>query len=407
MNLGQFLAFLLTLAVIVTYLNHRFVQMPTTIAIMFSSLLISLLLLLLSKLGFTTFEESFANTLKGFDFYNFLMHGLLSFLLFAGALNVEFTHLQKRAWEITILALFGTVVSTLLVAGGVYYLLPYLGYQLPFIYCLLFGALISPTDPIAVLAIFKRLGVSKEIRIILEGESLFNDGVAIVLFLSFYQILQTGEGLTWPYFLEMFIIKSVGGIAYGVILGIVSYLLIKPIHNHKVIILLTVGVTTGGYAVAELLEISGPLAMVTAGIFIGNRGRPFSMSENDSRAVDQFWEIIDEILNAILFVLIGFEVLLIDLDFLQLVCAGAGIMIVLLSRLISVGIPLQCFKLFKKYPPNQIKIMVWGGLRGGLAVALALSLPNSELRSMVLTLTYFTVVFAILVQGMTMKYFIK
>lgn len=407
MDLTGFFAFLLTLAVIITYLNHRFVRLPTTIAIMGASLLISLLLLVVEKFGVTEFGSTFTQALNSLNFYDFLMHGLLSFLLFAGALNVEFSHLQKSKWEVSILAIFGTVVSTLLVAGSVYYFLPLFGYALPFIYCLLFGALISPTDPIAVLAIFKRLGVPSNIRTVLEGESLFNDGVGIVLFLSFYQILQTNESFTWTFFMEMFLIKSVGGIAYGMILGIVSYLLIKPIHNHKVIILLTVGVATGGYALAELLEISGPLAMVTAGIFIGNRGRPFSMSEIDSQAVDQFWEIIDEILNAILFVLIGFEVLLLDLEVSQLFAAVGVIAIVLIARLISVGIPFQCFKYFKNYPPHQVKIIVWGGLRGGLAVALALSLPNNALRSTVVTFTYFTVVFAILVQGMTIKYLVR
>lgn len=398
---------ILTSAIGVGYLNHRYIKMPPSIAIMASALLLSACLLTLDALGYHSIKQTAARFLSHINFHDLLINGMLSFLLFAGALNIDINELVDQKWEVGTLATLGTVASALLIGTGSYYLLHALGFNIPFAYTMLFGALISPTDPIAVLAIFKRMGAPRKLSIKVEAESLFNDGVGIVIFLSIYQLIFTHQPITFISLSALFLKQAIGGIVYGVGLGALAYWLLKPIDDHKVEILITLAVATGGYTFAQMLDISGPLAMVAAGLLIGNHGRSFSMSKGAKESLDTFWELIDEMLNAVLFLIIGLELTLIDASWRELTIAAAGIPLVLLIRYLIVAAPISLFKIWRNYAPHVIKIMTWGGLRGGLAVALALSIPASPYRHIILVMTYAIVLFSVIVQGLTVKYLIR
>lgn len=403
MNLFSILAAILTFAVAVAYINYRTIRLPAVIAIMAASLALSLGLIIAGKFGLVQTKDTLAIVLRKIDFHELLMDGMLSFLLFAGALNIDISHLQARKWEISLLASLGTVVSTVLVAVLVYWLVPVFGIHLDFIYCLLFGALISPTDPIAVLALFKSLNAPRQMSVFLEGESLFNDGVGIVIFLSLYELAFSGHSISFSSVSTLFLQQAVGGLLYGAALGLLAYFLLKPIDDHKIEILVTLAIVSGGYAFAEWLHVSGPLAMVVAGLFIGNQGRYFYMSKKTRESLETFWEVVDEVLNAVLFLLIGLELLILDIHLAELLLALLVIPLVLIVRWLCVATPMSFFKRRQSYSPYMIYILTWGGLRGGLAVALALALPAIAERQTILTMTYAVVVFSILVQGLTMR----
>ena len=394
----------ITVAVLISYLNHRFVKMPTTIAIMVGAIGLSLVLIFLDHY-FIGIEEHVRSQLEALDFHDLLMFVMLPFLLFAGALTVDLPALAHRRKEIAVLAMLGTLLSTFIVGIGSYYLLILLGNPIPFIYCLLFGALISPTDPIAVIAMLKSLGASKELDALVGGESLFNDGVAIVIFLTIYHIaFSSGATPTVSDVTFLFARQAIGGIAYGLVLGLVAYWLMSKVDDPHIEILLTLAVVTGGYYVAEHLEISGPLSMVVAGIFIGNYGRKYNMSAHTREHLDSFWELVDELLNAALFFLVGLEILLLfPIPGNAILIGLLAIPLVLLSRLTVVAGPFMIFKRRDEYPAYIISILTWGGLRGGLALAMALALPKDEYRPIVLVMTYACVVFSVVVQGMTVK----
>jgi Na+:H+ antiporter len=403
MDMIHLLYLAITLSAILAYLNHAYIRIPSTIAIMSGSLLISLAIIAIDKVSLSPLEAHAIDILQKLDFHKLLMEGMLNFLLFAGALNVDIYHLTTRKWEITTLATLSTITSMFLIASAIYYLLIILNLPIPYLYCLLFGALISPTDPIAVLSIFKQVNAKESLNVTVTGESLFNDGVGIVLFITLSQVAFSTTEFSWSAALLLFFQQAVGGIIYGVLLGLAGYQLIKKLSDEKVEILITLAMTTGGYILAEKLGTSGPLAMVTAGIFIGNHGKIFGMRKESRENLDKFWELVDEILNAILFLLIGFELLLTRHDSRYLLAGLAVIPIVLLVRYCVVGIPMSIFKRYKRYVPHFINILAWGGLRGGLAVALALSMPDSQYREVILIMTYCVVVFSIIVQGLTIK----
>ncbi len=395
---------ILTIAILIGYLNFRFVKMQPTTAIMLGSLIISFVLIIIGRFGFHSIEHSIESILKQIPFHDLLINGMLSFLLFAGALRIDINQLKNQKWEIAVLALGSTIASTLLVAGLTFYILPIIGVRVTFIYCLLFGALISPTDPIAVLATFKELGAPKKLSVMVEGEALFNDGVAIVIFLTIYQLAFNGQHhVTWQATSLLFLEQAGGGIIYGGAIGLLAYWLIKPIDDHKIEILITLLIVTAGYTLARHLHISGPLAMVVAGIFIGNRGRNFSMSKKSVEYLDNFWELIEEILNAVLFLLIGLELLAVSIGKHQFIAALFAIPLVLLIRSITVVIPMSIFKKWRRYPTGTIRILIWGGLRGGLALALALALPAGKYRDLIIAMTYAVAAFAIIVQGITVR----
>lgn len=409
MDLIQTFATLITLAALFSYINHRFIKLPTTIGLLIISLLLSLALIGLGKFGFPL--ESYAQVmLKEVDFNKALMQGMLSALLFAGALHVSLEDLKQQKWIVAILASVGMLSSTVMVGFASYYVFALFDLNIPLIYCLLFGSLISPTDPIAVLGILKHLGAPKTLETKIAGESLFNDGFAVVVFIVLLGIAAGGEGddpVSVASVVTLFLQEAVGGVGFGLIAGYVVFRMLASIDNYQVEILLTLGLVFGGYALASALHISGPIFVVVAGLLIGNRGRQHGMSDRTREHLDNFWELIDEILNAVLFVLIGLEVLILSFDLNYLYAGLVMIPVTLLARFISVGVPVSLMKLRKTFTPNVIRILTWGGLRGGISIALALTLPAGEAREALIVVTYVIVIFSIIVQGLTVGKLIK
>ncbi len=398
----------LVVTALLAYLNHRFVGLPTTIGVMVAALVFSLALVGLDALGMAhglrEYEESL---LRSIDFSDVLMQGMLSLLLFAGALHVDMSELKRYRWPVGALAVIGTTLSTAAVGYGMWLALPMVGVQLPFIYCLLFGALISPTDPIAVAGILKSAGAPKALDLVIAGESLFNDGVGVVIFSLLLGVLASGLTPTLGHGVEILLREAGGGLLFGLVLGYVTFRLLRSVDNYQVEVLLTLAAVTGGYALASTLHVSGPLAMVVAGLIIGNHGRALAMSDTTRRYLDMFWELIDEILNALLFVLIGMEVLLLVLSVNQLAAACVAIVVTLMARLLTVGVPVRVLRGAFDLPLGSWKVLTWGGLRGGISVALALSLPAGSERNTVVALTYCVVVFSILAQGLSIGYVIR
>ena len=392
----------LVVTALLAYLNQRFVGLPTSIGVTIGALAISLALLGLNALGVGESTRHHVDAfLRAIDFSSVLMQGMLSLLLFAGALHVDLDELKAYRWQVGWLAFAGTLASTVLVGVAMWLLLPWVGVPLPLLPCLLFGALISPTDPIAVMGILRSAGAPANVEMVIQGESLFNDGVGVVLFSLLLSTLVSGAIPTAGGALLLLAREAGGGILFGLALGWVTYRLLKSIDQYQVEVLLTLAAVMGGYAVANRLHVSGPLAMVVAGVMIGNRGRALAMSDTTRRYVDMFWELLDEILNAVLFVLLGLEVLLIHFSPALLGAGALAIGVALLARLGSVGLPVGVLRKVFRLPAGSWRVLTWGGLRGGISVALALSLPAGDTRDPVLALTYCVVVFAILVQGLT------
>lgn len=400
-------ATLISISALFAYINHRFIGLPTTIGVMMIAMVTSLLVYIVSLLGFADLHTQAKAMLESVDFNQTLLHGMLSFLLFAGALHVDLQALRKQKWIIMSLATVGVCLSTLIVGTATYYLLNALSCHLPYIYCLLFGALISPTDPIAVMSTVKRLGISKELETSIAGESLFNDGVGVVVFMVLAMLLQNPESITLGHVTIIFLEEAVGGIVFGLLLGGIGYVLLNSIDNYKVEILITLALVMGGYGLAMYLHTSGPIAIVVAGLITGNVLRRHAMSAQTRRSADEFWELIDEILNVILFALIGLEMLVIPFESQWFIAGLLLIVVVVSARFVSVGLPVRLIALKVPVAPHLVKILVWGGLRGGISVALALSLPEGESRDLVLFLTYVVVVFSIVVQGLTIGPVIK
>ena len=406
MKLYNILAVLITLSAGFSYINHRFIRLPTTIGLMAIALLVSLGLIALGPLGFGLKEDA-RLLLNSVDFDETLLHGMLSFLLFAGALHVNLADLARQKYIIGTLATLGVIGSTFIIGFASLWVLGWLGIELPFIYCLLFGALISPTDPIAVMGILKKAGVPESLETKITGESLFNDGVAVVVFLVILEIATGTQGVTAASVAALFLKEVVGGLIFGLLIGAIAYWMLKSVENYQVEILITLALVTGGFALADVLHLSGPIAIVVAGLLIGNHGRMLAMSDEVRDHLDNFWELVDEILNAVLFVLIGLEVLILTFNRAYILAGIILIPLLLAVRFVCVGIPVVILKRFRTFSPHVIKILTWGGLRGGISVALALSLPAGENREAILAVTYAIVVFSIIVQGLTIGRLVK
>ena len=402
MSLFNIIAILLTLSALFSYLNHRFFHLPTTVGLMLAALLMSLALLLLAALDIH-FEDDARLLLERINFSDTLLHGMLAFLLFAGALHIDLEDLSRHKWIIGILATVGILFSSLLIGFSSHWIFALLGMDIPLIYCFLFGALISPTDPIAVLGILKSAGAPRALEIKIAGESLFNDGVAVVLFLALIGLLTGGEELTVSGLFHLFMQEAVGGLLFGLFLGWLAFQLLKSIDDYPVEIIITLALVTGGYSLAEYLHLSAPIAIVVAGLLVGNHGRTFAMSDKTIEHLDSFWELVDEMLNGVLFVLIGLEVLVLTVNGDVLLAGLLIIPMILLVRMLSVGIPITLFQMRRTFPKGTVPILTWGGLRGGISVALALSLPTGNEREILLAVTYIVVVFSILVQGLTIE----
>lgn len=394
-------AIFLSITALLTYVNHRFIGLPTTIGVMVISILLSIVAIFLGFLGFEQLIDYEMSLLNQLDFTEVLLDGMLSMLLFAGALHVNIGDLRQYKLPIGILACIGTIVSAVLIAAAIYYMLPLFGFGLPFIWCLLFGALISPTDPIAVMGILASAGAPKSIETVIAGESLFNDGIGVVIFVLLLGILSSGDIPTVNYVAHALAVEAGGGILFGLVLGAILYYMLQSIDSYQEEVLLTLAGVIGGYALASHWHLSGPLAMVMMGLMVGNRGRALAMSDKTRHYIDLFWELIDEILNAILFVLIGLEVVMIAYSANLFIAAGLTIIIALLARFIVVGMTTRTFRHQLELPVGAWKVLTWGGLRGGISVALVLQLPAGGERDILLALTYAVVVFSILVQGLS------
>lgn len=355
--------------------------------------------------GETVLPKTFGhlnNLMNGIDFTEVLMGAMLNFLLFAGGIHININDLKEQFRPVLIFSTAGVVISTFVVGFGMFYLLPFLGIELPFIYCLLFGALISPTDPVAVLSILKQANVSKSLETKVAGESLFNDGMAVVVFTVVLQLAIGKEVDLGVESIGLLLMKEAGGgILLGVVLGWITSRLMREVDDYIISVLVTLSVVMGGYLIARQMHISGPLTMVAAGLFMGNFNVRFKMKSVTQDYLIKFWELIDEILNAVLFLFIGFELLMIK-DLKHYMVPGLlAIAVVLFARLISIWVPTRFMSLRTRFSPQTIKVLVWGGIRGGVSIALAMSIPKSDYSEIILSITYCVVVFSIIVQGLT------
>jgi CPA1 family monovalent cation:H+ antiporter len=408
MDLLTIVTFLVVLAALFGYINVRFLRLPITIGLMLVSIVFSLLMLALGFIepSIIALEEQLVGAI---DFRRLLMDGMLSLLLFAGALHVDFGKLATYRWPILAFATIGVLISTVLVGVMSWFVLGLLGLPIDFIYCLLFGALISPTDPIAALGILQKLGVPKKLEIKIVGESLINDGIGVVVFITLFQVAQLGLGEVEPAEIGLLFLEEVGGgVLLGFALGWLAWYLMRTIDNYEAEVMITLAIVMGGYWLASRLHFSGPLAMVVAGLMIGNqRFRTSTMSEETELYVDKFWEILDLLLNAVLFVLIGLEIVVLPFNGPWFLAGLAMIPVVLLARWLALAPPVALFSRRLEFEPHTHLIMTWGGLRGGISIALALSLTPAMPRDLILSITYVVVVFSIIVQGLTVDGLIR
>ncbi|PSJ40108.1 cation:proton antiporter [Zobellella taiwanensis] len=410
MSVYYTLCFLAAMAISIAFVNQYIMKIQTTIAITSGALAISILMLILGKTTWPELQEHAVEVVKTVDFGEFLLQGILGFLLFAGGLGINLPALKSQKWEISVLVIVGVLISTLVVAAGLWLLAYVAAIPLPFIYCLLFGALISPTDPIAVLAIVKKLGAPEQIAIQIEGESLFNDGIGLVAFLTIFAVAFSGNEASFGSVLTLFTHEAIGGIIFGALLGLMSHIMISATDDGSMELLMTLCVPTAGFALANVLGVSGALAMVVAGIITGNWTRYTGFSEQSQKYLDHFWHLLDEFLNALLFLLIGLAMLLVEFHWQAWILVLLSIPLTLAGRFVSVALPYVGFRRLRSYNKYSVRILTWGGLRGGLSLAMALSIPAGiklgssgqvELRDLILMMTYAIVIFSIIVQGMT------
>ncbi len=417
MNIYTYICFLSAIAILLGFVTSKISdKIQSTIAITASAMVGSLLLLLLGSFNWLNLDVIATETMKQIDFKSFLLNGILGFLLFAGALGIKLPVMKDQKWEIATFALFSTLASTFIVGFLIYAFANLIGLDVDLIYCLLFGALISPTDPIAVLAIIKNLRAPKRLSMQVEGESLFNDGVGLVIFTTIFAVAFGGQEPTFGGVMGLFLQEAIGGIFYGLVLGLVAHWLISSTDDGSLEILLTLTIPTAGFMLAGVLHVSGALAMVVSGIMIGNWTRKKGFSEQSQRYLDHFWEMIDHFLNSLLFFLIGFALLLVDFTFRGFIMMLLAIPICLAARYTSIWIPFQAMKQIRTYNPYSLKILTWGALRGGLSLAMALSIPQGvafingtdmDVKDLILLMTYAVVTFSILVQGVTIEKMIQ
>lgn len=402
MELYYSFSVLIVLASLFAYINYRVLKLPSTIGIMVIAIIVSVILVASGDNFLPKTTNGLIKLVNSLDFTELLMGAMLNFLLFAGGIHVNIKDLKEQFGPVVIFSTVGVIISTFAVAFGTFYLLPLVGIQMPFIYCLVFGALISPTDPVAVLSILKQANVSKSLETKVAGESLFNDGMAVVVFTV---VLQLAIGKDIDLNVEniglLLLREAGGGLLLGVLLGYSASRALRVVDDYIISVLITLSVVMGGYLIAREMHISAPLAMVAAGLFMGNFSESFKMKSETQDYLIKFWELIDEIMNAVLFLFIGFELLLIkDLNE-YLVAGGICIMIVLLARWVAIFIPTKFMAFKYRFSPQTVKVLVWGGIRGGVSIALALSIPVKKYSQIIISITYCVVVFSIIVQGLT------
>jgi len=402
---------IITLIIVLTatfgYINHRFIKLPRTVGIMIISLIASLTVVGIGIVSPEFFVKT-TETISLIDFQTVLLKIMLSFLLFAAAIQVDSKKLKKERTSIITFATIGVVISTFVIGSLLFLVTSLFGLSVNYLYCLLFGALISPTDPIAVVGILKKAKIPQSLETRISGESLFNDGVGVVLFITFLEVAQMGVQNTsiWK-IIWLFVREAGGGLLFGWLLGYIGYLGLRSIDNYVVEVMITLSIVMGGYWCAEIIHVSGPLAMVMAGLITGNISMDLVASEVTRDYIGKFWEMIDEVMNAILFLLIGFEMLIIPFNFTLLALGCITILIVLFGRLISVSLPIRVLRYKNSFAKNTIPILTWGALRGGISVALALAVPKYMYGDMFVSITYIVVLFSIIIQGLTIGRFAK
>ncbi len=402
MELYYSFSVLIVLASLFAYINYRVLKLPSAIGIMVIAIIVSVTLVASGDNFLPKTTTHLTELINNFDFTEVLMGAMLNFLLFAGGIHINIKDLKEQFGPVVIFSTVGVIISTFAVGFGTYYLLPLAGVQMPLIYCIVFGALISPTDPVAVLSILKQANVSKSLETKVAGESLFNDGMAVVVFTV---VLQLAIGKEIDLNVEsiglLLLREAGGGLLLGVLLGLSASRAMRMVDDYIISVLITLSVVMGGYLIAHEMHISAPLAMVAAGLFMGNFSESFKMKSETQDYLIKFWELIDEIMNAVLFLFIGFELLLIkDLNE-YLVAGGICIMIVLLARWVAIFVPTKFMAFKYRFSPQTVKVLVWGGIRGGVSIALALSIPQNEYNKIIISITYCVVVFSIVVQGLT------
>jgi len=427
MDVLDFITLLVIMAAIFTFINVKYLKLPSTIGLMLLALGLSLFIIF-GEIVFSTMRQLAEDLMTEYNFSDVLLKVMLSFLLFAGAMQIDLRKLGEEKWPIVILASFGTILSTFIVGSLIFYTLPLIGVTLPFIFCLLFGALISPTDPIAVLALVTKFNISKNLESQIAGESLFNDGIGAVTFFAILALIFPTGGAEHAadasalYVLELFGVEVFGGLLMGAIIGAIGlrFLIIIPNEYTEIEVLVTLSMVLGGASLAETLHVSGPLAMVAMGLFVGNKGRSAELEKAAGDYVYKFWHLMDEAMNAILFILIGLQIIVIHWKLDYFIASGFAIVIVLFARFIGVGLPVTVMRQFRNFPKWTIRILTWSGLRGGISVALALSLYdqnkmrdaageliegqtyfNPDTIDIIIAMTYSVVLFSIVVQGLT------
>jgi len=408
MDYFTIIAILTVISAVFGYVNVRFLKLPITIGLMIITLACTLIIVIIGQFDDTLLLRE-KELISQIDFKTVLLDIMLSFLLFAGALHTNFNQLKVQRWPVLVFATLGVLVSTFLVGIIMFYILKGIGIEVNFIYCLLFGALISPTDPIAVLGILKKAGVPKKLETKIVGESLFNDGVGVVIFLTIFQIASSkSANIQFSEIATLFGLEVIGGILLGCILGWITYRMMRSIDNYEIEVVITLAAVMGGTLIAHKWHLSAPLAMVAAGLIVGNDTvRNSAMSEITETYVDKFWELIDVFLNTILFVLIGMEMLILTFEVDYIIAGLIAIPVVLICRYISLWIPIRFFSKRLDFVPKTNLIMTWGGLRGGISIALALNLTQEMHKDLFLVITYTIVVFSIIVQGLTVEPFVE
>ncbi|MCU6452979.1 sodium:proton antiporter [Sphingomonas sp. A2-49] len=397
-------AILIVLAAVLGYFNYRFLKLPSSIGLTVMGAIASLLVVAIDRiLPGADFARDIVRFIAGIDFHTTLMDGMLSFLLFAGALHVDWGEMRRGRWPILVLSTIGVALSTVLVGGGFLLLSRAIGFDVPAIWCLVFGALISPTDPVSVMGVLKHANVSPALEATVAGESLFNDGVGVVIFTILLASALSGEAFSVAHGVELFAVEAGGGVLLGLGIGWVAFRMMRSIDDYKVEVLISLAVVMGGYAIARPLHASGPVAMAVAGLIIGNAGVAHAMSETTRDYLHKFWDLIDDILNTVLFLLIGLEVVTIPGDLRLVVLGLAAIPLALAARSVSVLLPLRAIRPTHRYGRVAPVTLIWGGLRGGISIALALGLPDGPARSVILAATYVVVLFSVIVQGGTIK----
>lgn len=401
LSIFQVISAVICLVAVFGYFNHRFIRLPDATGITAIGMAVSI-----AAVAYGQYDAAFTHGVKAMigkvNFADTLLHGVLGLLLFAGSLHIQFEDIAREKWLILALATIGVVVSTALVGVAFFGVTQSMGLGIPLLYCLLFGALISPTDPIAVLAILKHLGVPKSLETRIAGESLFNDGTGVVVFLTVLGLAQGSGNADIVSTATLFVTEVAGGVAFGAAAGYLGFLMLRAVDSYPVEILITLGLATGGYAAAETLHMSAPIAVVIMGLIVGNRGKKEAMSAETRARLFDFWEILDELLNLLLFGLIGLEMVILSFSHTAALVGAAAIVIVLAARFISIAGPILAAKRLRNYSRPAIMIMGWGGLRGGISIALALSLPEFSGREYIVSATYLVVVFSILVQALTL-----